>query len=886
MQTDKFTAIVRNALTAGQNAALNANHQRLTAEHVLLAMLGDENVIVRSLIGRAGGDGATLRTSLEASLEAMPVVTGSGAGQLQMDGDLARILAAAETEGKTFKDQFIAVDILLLAMAKGALKNIFANAGVTADGLAEAITDMRKGRNADNDAVEDTYDALSRYTTDLTDAARRGKLDPVIGRDAEVRRTIQILARRTKNNPVLIGQPGVGKTAIAEGLAQRIVNFDVPGALANKTLLSLDMGALVAGAKYRGEFEERLKGVLKEVQDRDGEIILFIDEMHQLVGAGKSDGAMDASNLLKPALARGELRCIGATTLDEYRQHVEKDAALTRRFQPVFVDEPNVEDSIFILRGLKEKYELHHGVRITDEALIAAARLSHRYINERFLPDKAIDVMDEAASYLRIRSDSKPDDLDRTDRHIIQLKIEQAALLKESKDTQNKRLAAIEKELAELEAKSAKLTDAWNEVKAQMGEVGRSQQALEDARHNLDVAQRHGDLEKAAELTYAIMPGLEQEIVAAKGAVSKSDMVYEEVSSQHIAEVISSWTGIPVDKMLEGEREKLLAMEKIIGQRIIGQDAALAAVANATRRARAGLANPDQPMGSFLMLGPTGVGKTELAKALAAFLFDNDTAVLRIDMSEYMEKHAVARLIGAPPGYVGYEDGGSLTEAVRRRPYQVILFDEVEKAHPDIFNVLLQVLDEGHLTDGQGRQVDFRNTMILLTSNIGADYLLELSDGASSEDARDKVMADVAATFRPEFLNRLDETLLFRRLSRDDMVAIVKIQIATLVARVAERAITLTLDDAAVAWLSDKGYDPHFGARPLQRVIQNTVQNPLAEALLSGTYGDGDTVVVSVDGNGKLTFSNNGVMIASTADVTRTGSRDDMLGDGSIAGNA
>ena len=886
MQTDKFTAIVRNALTAGQNAALNANHQRLTAEHVLLAMLGDENVIVRSLIGRAGGDGATLRTSLEASLEAMPVVTGSGAGQLQMDGDLARILAAAETEGKTFKDQFIAVDILLLAMAKGALKNIFAKAGVTADGLAEAITDMRKGRNADNDAVEDTYDALSRYTTDLTDAARRGKLDPVIGRDAEVRRTIQILARRTKNNPVLIGQPGVGKTAIAEGLAQRIVNFDVPVALANKTLLSLDMGALVAGAKYRGEFEERLKGVLKEVQDRDGEIILFIDEMHQLVGAGKSDGAMDASNLLKPALARGELRCIGATTLDEYRQHVEKDAALTRRFQPVFVDEPNVEDSIFILRGLKEKYELHHGVRITDEALIAAARLSHRYINERFLPDKAIDVMDEAASYLRIRSDSKPDDLDRTDRHIIQLKIEQAALLKESKDTQNKRLAAIEKELAELEAKSAKLTDAWNEVKAQMGEVGRSQQALEDARHNLDVAQRHGDLEKAAELTYAIMPGLEQEIVAAKGAVSKSDMVYEEVSSQHIAEVISSWTGIPVDKMLEGEREKLLAMEKIIGQRIIGQDAALAAVANATRRARAGLANPDQPMGSFLMLGPTGVGKTELAKALAAFLFDNDTAVLRIDMSEYMEKHAVARLIGAPPGYVGYQDGGSLTEAVRRRPYQVILFDEVEKAHPDIFNVLLQVLDEGHLTDGQGRQVDFRNTMILLTSNIGADYLLELSDGASSEDARDKVMADVAATFRPEFLNRLDETLLFRRLSRDDMVAIVKIQIATLVARVAERAITLTLDDAAVAWLSDKGYDPHFGARPLQRVIQNMVQNPLAEALLSGTYGDGDTVVVSVDGNGKLTFSNNGVMIASTADVTRTGSRDDMLGDGSIAGNA
>ena len=886
MQTEKFTSLVRNALTAGQNAALNANHQRLTAEHVLLAMLGDENVMARSLIGRAGGDGAALRAALEVSLAAMPVVTGSGAGQLQMDNDLARILAAAETEAKMFKDQFIAIDILLLAMAKGGLKDTFATAGVTADRLAEAITDMRKGRTADNDVAEDTYDALSRYTTDLTDAARRGKLDPVIGRDAEVRRTIQILARRTKNNPVLIGQPGVGKTAIAEGLAQRIVNFDVPGALANKTLLSLDMGALVAGAKYRGEFEERLKGVLKEVQDRDGEIILFVDEMHQLVGAGKSDGAMDASNLLKPALARGELRCIGATTLDEYRQHVEKDAALTRRFQPVFVDEPNVEDSIFILRGLKEKYELHHGVRITDEALIAAARLSHRYINERFLPDKAIDVMDEAASHLRIRSDSKPDDLDRTDRHIIQLKIEQAALLKESKDTQNKRLMAIEKELADLETKSAKLTDAWNEVKAQMGEIGRLQQALEDARHNLDVAQRHGDLEKAAELTYAIIPGLEQEITAAKQAVSKSDMVNEEVSIQHIAEVISSWTGIPVDKMLEGERDKLLAMEKIIGQRIIGQDAALAAVANATRRARAGLANPDQPMGSFLMLGPTGVGKTELAKALAAFLFDNDTAVLRIDMSEYMEKHAVARLIGAPPGYVGYEDGGSLTEAVRRRPYQVILFDEVEKAHPDIFNVLLQVLDEGHLTDGQGRRVDFRNTMILLTSNIGADYLLELPDGASSEDARAKVMADVAATFRPEFLNRLDDTLLFRRLSRNDMGAIVKIQIATLAARLAERAITLTLDDAAVAWLSAKGYDPHFGARPLQRVIQNMVQNPLAEALLNGTYGDGDTVLVSVDGNGKLTFTNNGVTIASSADVTRAVDQDDMLGDGSVAGNA
>jgi ATP-dependent Clp protease ATP-binding subunit ClpB len=857
MQTDKFTALVRNAFMAAQNNALAADHQKVTAMHVLRALLDDENVTARTLIGRSGGDIGALEAGLQKSLKAIPAVTGAGADQLQLDMDLARVMQAGEQESKKLNDSFMAVDALLIAMAKskGEIGKVMRGAGIDAARLSTAVTDMRKGRTADNDAAEESYEALAKFTTDVTDAARRGKLDPVIGREAEVRRAIQILARRTKNNPVLIGQPGVGKTAIAEGLAQRIVNGDVPQALAEKSLLSLDMGALVAGAKYRGEFEERLKAVLKEVQARDGEVILFIDEMHQLVGAGKSDGAMDASNLLKPTLARGELRCIGATTLDEYRQYVEKDAALTRRFQPVFVDEPSVEDTIFVLRGLKEKYELHHGVRITDDALIAAARLSYRYISERFLPDKAIDVMDEAASHLRIQSDSKPADLDTTDRAIIQLKIEQAALQKESADSAGKRLDAIADDLTELEAKSAELTANWDAVKAQMAEVGGLQQALEDSRHELEVAQREGRLEEAAELTYSRLPSIEQQLNAAKAAVSESDLVDEEVTAAQIAAVISSWTGIPVDKMLEGEREKLLAMEAAIGKRLIGQDDAVHAIANATRRSRAGLSDPNQPMGSFLMLGPTGVGKTEMAKALANFLFDNDNAILRIDMSEYMEKHAVARLIGAPPGYVGYEEGGALTEAVRRRPYQVVLFDEIEKAHPDIFNILLQVLDEGHLTDGQGRQVNFANTIVLLTSNIGAEHLLALSDDQESEAARDDVMSEVHATFRPEFLNRLDEILLFNRLSQSHMGAIVGIQFARLQERVSERGITLRLSDDASEWLALRGYDAQYGARPLQRVIQNTVQNPLAEGILEGRFGDGDYVEVRVDpAEGKLIF--------------------------------
>ena len=780
-------------------------------------------------------------------MDKLPEVTGSGADNLQIDTKLGRILAVAEDWAKAQGDSFVSLDAILVALSASDTKaaKLLSDAGLEADMLKQTIAGTRKGRTIDSDVGDEMMESLSRYATDLTALALQGNLDPVIGRDEEVRRTIQILARRTKNNPVLIGAPGVGKTAIAEGLAQRIINKDVPEALADKTLLSLDMGALVAGAKYRGEFEERLKAVLDEIEAAEGDIIVFIDEMHQLVGAGKTDGAMDASNLLKPALARGKLHCIGATTLDEYRKYVEADAALTRRFQPVFVGEPSVEDTIFILRGLKEKYELHHGIRITDDALISAAQLSNRYINERFLPDKAIDVVDEAASHIRIRSDSKPEQLEAIDRQIVQLKIEQAALLREdNEDTNQKRLDIISEQLTELQTQSEELTQKWETVKRQMSEISALQQKIEDARHTLEISQRKGNLEQAAELTYAILPGLQNELEAVKEHLSGSDLIDEQVEQRHIAQVISQWTGIPVTKMLSEEQDKLLKMEQTLSKRVIGQEQAIKVIANAVRRARAGLNDPEHPLGSFLMLGPTGVGKTELAKSLAEFMFDDTDAVLRLDMSEYMEKHAVSRLIGAPPGYVGYDEGGALTEAVRRRPYQLVLFDEIEKAHPDIFNILLQVLDDGHLTDGHGRKVDFRNTLILLTSNLGSTPLLELDDEASVDEAREAVMTEVQAAFRPEFLNRLDAILLFQRLSREHMAKIVDIQIASLQARLADRDISLELTADARNWLADKGYDPHYGARPLKRIIQNHVQDQLAESLLQGKVRHGEMVEV------------------------------------------
>ena len=845
MNFEHITASARTLFGAAQTHALRRSHQRMTDLHLLAAMADDKAPLIPKILSRAGADTTGLVLAVDTALKKLPEVQGDGADSLHIDAKLGKMLADAESWSQQRGDSFVGCDALIRALvfAGGPAASVLADSGLNKNKLDEVIDGLRKGRTIDSDASDEMLESLSKYATDLTALAMQGKLDPVIGREDEVRRTVQILARRTKNNPVLIGAPGVGKTAIAEGLAQRIVNGDVPEALADKTLLSLDMGALIAGAKYRGEFEERLKSVLSEIEAADGDIIVFIDEMHQLVGAGKSDGAMDASNLLKPALARGQLHCIGATTLDEYRKHVETDAALTRRFQPVYVGEPGVEDTIFILRGLKEKYELHHGVRITDDALVSASQLSHRYINERFLPDKAIDVVDEAASHLRIQSDSKPEALEATDRQLMQLRIEQAALLRETQSgATKKRLSQIEQDISTLEADSKILTEQWDAVKRRMAEIKSLQQQIEDARHNLDVSQRQGNLEKAAELTYAILPGLTSDLEAAKAELSHSELFNEEVEPRHIASIISQWTGIPVDKMLSGEQDKLLDMEADLGSRVIGQSEAISAIAHATRRARAGLNDPHQPLGSFLMLGPTGVGKTELAKSLADFLFDKDDAILRLDMSEYMEKHAVSRLIGAPPGYVGYDQGGSLTEAVRRRPYQVILFDEVEKAHPDIFNILLQVLDDGHLTDGQGRKVDFRNTMILLTSNLGAEHLLALEDGQTVAAARMAVMDDVSAAFRPEFLNRLDAILLFQRLSRGDMGAIVDIQFAQLADRLTSRNITLTLSDEARDWLADKGYDPRYGARPLKRSLQTELQNKLAEAILSGKIGDGDAV--------------------------------------------
>jgi len=847
MNSEQLTASVRQSISAAQSKAISNQNQQLADLHILSALLDDETQTTARLLSRAGGNLEAIRSDTDAALSKLVQVTGDHSAELRVEPELLRILNAAESYAKKRKDSFVSTDALVMALASstGKAGKILGHAGVKIPALESAIDEIRKGRTIDSDHGEELMDSLSKYSTDLTADAMRGKLDPVIGRDEEVRRTIQILARRTKNNPILIGVPGVGKTAIAEGLAQRIVNKDVPEALQNKRLLSLDLGALVAGAKYRGEFEERLKAILDEIEQADGEIILFIDEMHQLVGAGKTDGAMDASNLLKPALARGQLHCIGATTLDEYRKHVEKDAALTRRFQPVYVDEPSVEDTIFILRGLKEKYELHHGIRITDEALVSAAQLSHRYINDRFLPDKAIDVVDEAASHIRIRSDSKPEALDKIDRQLMQLKIEQAALMRENQgDNNTKRLEQIKSEIISAEQESGALSEQWQAVKNLMAEVKTFQQQLEDARHNLDVSQREGNLERAAELTYAVIPEISASLEKAKTELSVSELVDEQVAARHIAQVISQWTGIPVDKMSAGEQGHLLEMENILAKRVIGQKEAIKTISNAVRRARAGLNDPNQPLGSFLFLGPTGVGKTELAKALAGFLFDNDDAILRLDMSEYMEKHSVSRLIGAPPGYVGYDEGGALTEAVRRRPYQVVLFDEIEKAHPDIFNILLQVLDDGHLTDSQGRHVDFRNTIILMTSNLGADALLELGDDDDVEKARDQVTHQVEQAFRPEFLNRLDGQLLFKRLSKDHMGDIVAIQLDRLRERLAEQEFELEISDHAICWLAEKGYDPRFGARPLKRVLQKELQDRLATAILDNSVDVNHPIVV------------------------------------------
>ncbi|MGK2871723.1 MAG: ATP-dependent chaperone ClpB [Alphaproteobacteria bacterium] len=854
MQFEKYTERSRGLIQAGQTLASRSGHGQYTPEHILKVLLDDADGLAANLIRNAGGNPDQAKQGVEQALAKMASASGPGAGQLHLSQPLVKLFEQAEDLSKKAGDAFVTAERLLLAtaLAKGSeAASILERAGVTPENLNRAINELRKGRTADNASAEDTFEALKKYARDLTQAARDGKVDPVIGRDEEIRRTIQVLSRRTKNNPVLIGEPGVGKTAIIEGLAQRIINGDVPESLKNKKLMALDMGALIAGAKYRGEFEERLKAVLQEVTSAAGEVVLFIDEMHTIVGAGAAEGSMDASNLLKPALARGELHCIGATTLNEYRKHVEKDAALARRFQPVFVSEPTVEDTVSILRGLKEKYELHHGVRISDAAIVSAAALSNRYISDRFLPDKAIDLVDEAASRLRMEIDSKPEELDELDRRILQLKIEREALRKETDAASVDRLDRLEKELVELEQSSADLTARWQSEKAQLADSQKIKEQLDQARSDLAQAQRSGDLARAGEIAYGVIPGLEKKLREADEAGEQASLE-EAVTEEHIAGIVSRWTGIPVDKMLEGERDKLLAMETKLSERVIGQDDALRAVAHAVRRARAGLQDPRRPIGSFLFLGPTGVGKTELTKTLAQFLFDDENAILRLDMSEYMEKHSVARMIGAPPGYVGYDEGGALTEAVRRRPYQVLLFDEVEKAHPDVFNILLQVLDDGRLTDGQGRTVDFKNTIIILTSNLGSEYLAALKDGEPAESARAQVMNVVQEKFRPEFLNRLDEIILFNRLTREQMDGIVTIQIRGLLGLLEARKITLDLDDAARTWLANAGYDPVYGARPLKRVIQRALQNPLAEQLLAGTIKDGETVRVSAGDKGLI----------------------------------
>ncbi len=857
MEFDRFTEKSKSIVQKAQTLAMRGGHQSLEPEHLLKVMLEDEDGLTDRLVQAAGGNSARLKKAVEASLSKLPSVTGSGAGGLRISSDLSKTLDNALQLAEKSGDKYVTLErifqSMLMARPASEMGGIVADAGISPTAVNQAINSMRKGRTADSANAEDQFEALSKYARDLTKDARDGKLDPIIGRDEEIRRTIQILSRRTKNNPVLIGEPGVGKTAIIEGLALRIINGDVPESLKNKRLMSLDLSSMVAGAKFRGEFEERLKAVLDEIKAASGEIVLFLDELHTLVGAGKAEGTMDAANMLKPALARGELHMVGATTLEEYRKHIERDAALARRFQPVFVSEPTVEDTISILRGLKEKYEVHHGVRITDAAIVSAATLSHRYITDRFLPDKAIDLVDEASSRLRMQVDSKPEAIDELDRRIVQLKIEREALSKEKDSASRERLARLDEELKVLEKKSADLTGQWMSEKEKLNVGQKVTEELDRARIELEQAERNSDWGKASELKYSKIPELELRI-AESAKSGNAGMINEEVTDSDIAAVVSKWTGIPVDKMLEGERQKLLAMETKLQERVVGQEAAVRAVSNAVRRSRAGLQSPNRPIGSFLFLGPTGVGKTELTKALAEFLFDDDTAMVRMDMSEYMEKHSVSRLIGAPPGYVGYEEGGALTEAVRRRPYQVVLFDEIEKAHPDVFNVLLQVLDDGRLTDGQGRTVDFTNTVLIMTSNLGAEHLVNLEDGADVEVARSKVMDAVRAAFRPEFLNRLDEILLFRRLGREQMTGIVDIQLGYLHKLLTARNIRLDVDVSAKKWIADKGYDPAYGARPLKRVIQTELQNKLAELILEGKIIDGASVLVGVQGE-RLSFA-------------------------------